>query len=58
MLYGIYESAEQDPRQDFESGRPGDNDEQNEHSSGDEGNIEFDGRVRMLRKPILSPRKR
>lgn len=56
-LHGMYGSAEQDPQQDFESGQTGGNDEQNEHSSGDEGDIKFDGTVERLRKRIVSSRK-
>ena len=54
---GMYGSAEQDPQQDFESGQTGGNDEQNEYSSGDEGDIKFDGTVERLRKRIVSSRK-
>lgn len=53
----MYGSAEQDPQQDFESGQTGGNDEQNEYSSGDEGDIKFDGTVERLRKRIVSSRK-
>lgn len=56
-LHRMYEIAERNPQQDFESGQSGGNDEQNEHTSDDEGDIGFDGTTGILRKPILSSRK-
>lgn len=56
-LRGIYGSAEQDPQQDFESGKTGGIDEQSEQSSGDEGDIKFDGTVERLRERNRSSRK-
>ena len=44
-LHGMYGSAEQDPQQDYESGKTGGNDEQSGQSSNDEGNIKFDGEI-------------
>lgn len=53
----MYGRAEQDPQQDLESGQAGNSDEQSKQSSGDEGDIKFDGTVERLRKPTLSSRK-
>lgn len=53
----MYGSAEQNPQQEYESGKTGGNDEQSEQSSGDEGDIRFDGTVERLRERNLSSRK-